>query len=302
MMFDEQTALWLSFGDNKKVYSQPQRQYKQLIAKRPRGMRIGDFPEYLLSLGLLSITAKYSNVPTNIILSGVSSALIAALILHRPVQRFRYMWRLTFFMWTIVFGFSSLTQYIAPKSHWSLIPVGYIGGLMSFYLWHITAHQTWTGRMYKVHMRHHMETYPPKKFLADKRRADHDFLSIDGLFHEGPLYFIILIELGILKYLYRDDLNVDKSLAMLLLGLGLFGSIGNQLHYAFHLRGHWLEQMDWFLMLRELHWVHHKGDMQKNYMLLNFAMDELFSSKDYVRYINERNAGTYQPRINDKTN
>ena len=157
------------------------------------------------------------------------------------------------------------------------------------------------GRMYDVHMRHHTVLYPPKNFLADKRRDDHLFLSIDGLFHEGPLYFLVLCEFLGLRYLYSNyDKNIDKSLYFLMFGLGLFGYLGNQLHYAFHIRNHFMEKFDWFLMLRELHWIHHKGDMKKNYMLLNFMMDELFESKDYVRYINEKDAGTRELRENEK--
>ena len=109
-------------------------------------MRFGDLPEYVLSVGMLGTIAKYAaNVPTNVVLSIQSLAFVSAMFLHRPVQRFRYMWRLTFFVWSLVLGYSSITQHFASHCHWSLVPCGYLGALSMFYLWHITAHQTWTG-------------------------------------------------------------------------------------------------------------------------------------------------------------
>lgn len=258
-------------------------------------MRIGDVPEYLISIGALCALAKVSRVPTTMILGGVSLALTGAIFLHRPVQRFRYMWRLTFFSWGCVLAYSRFTQFFVPNCHWGLMPAGYVGVLAAFYLWHIIAHQTWSGRMYRVHMIHHMKLYPPKRFLSDKPLPSHSLWSLDGLCHQGPLFGLVLSEILLLRYLFKHSMKVrvdNKCIYFMVAGLALFGHIGNVLHISFHIRGHWLERYKWFLMCRELHWVHHKGDMKKNYMLVDFGMDELFSSKDYVRFINDRKAGT----------
>ncbi|MES1917021.1 MAG: hypothetical protein MHM6MM_008784, partial [Cercozoa sp. M6MM] len=128
----------------------------------------------------------------------------------------------------------------------------------------------------------------------------HSFFSGDGFWHEGPLYVLVLLQLlGIRVLFFCDDASAGElfsQMGMCAFGLALFGYLGNQLHYAMHIRGHWLERFEGFLLMRELHWIHHKGDMKKNLMLLNFSMDELFGSKNYNREIDEALAGTKEPR------
>jgi len=261
-------------------------------------MQKGDWPEFFISILFLGYSANNSGFPRLFCICCVSAAIAAAIKLPPPNQRFRYMWRLTYLVWCLILLYSAATSHYT-KCHWSLIPVAYASALLVFYGWHVLAHQRWTGRMHKVHMYHHQTLYPPENFLGEKHEKSHEWLSMDAVFHEGPLYAGIAIELAVLNMLYGKLFHNPISIGafgFLAAGLFLFGTLGNALHYAFHIKGHWLESSPAFLMLRELHWIHHKGGMKQNYMLLNFSMDELFSTKDFNRPINETLAGTAKLR------
>lgn len=40
--------------------------------------------------------------------------------------------------------------------------------MIAFYYWHVLAHSKWTGRMYELHMWHHLEAFPYHDFYGDK--------------------------------------------------------------------------------------------------------------------------------------
>jgi len=50
------------------------------------------------------------------------------------------------------------------------------------------------------------------------------------------------------------------------------------LHEGFHAKGFWLESYRWFIALRELHYLHHKGHMTDNIAVHDFWLDLLLGS------------------------
>jgi hypothetical protein len=117
-------------------------------------------------------------------------------------------------------------------------------------------------------MDHHVRHYPLKRFLSDPpyREADID---------NGVAYIPALI-LGplIVGFLFQ----LSQSFIAIVLGwilAAILLKLADWLHQAFHLRGHFLEEYDWFLELRQMHYLHHLGSMKHNFAIGNFLFDFL---------------------------
>ncbi|MES1915881.1 MAG: hypothetical protein MHM6MM_007765, partial [Cercozoa sp. M6MM] len=108
-------------------------------------MRPTDWPEYLLSVGLLCYSAYMASFPVLLVAGAFVIAVGLAMYLPPAVPRFRFMWRLTFFVWVLVVWYAHLTARLTGASP-LLVPTSYVGALLGFYLWHHLAHQRWTGR------------------------------------------------------------------------------------------------------------------------------------------------------------
>ena len=147
--------------------------------------------------------------------------------------------------------------------------------LVLFYAWHWLAHQKFTGRMYKIHMEHHLKSFPPSIFygrpgvvkevygfevptlwnLMDPRRSTNFTFA-----HEGPLYIMLAIAVTIARVVVGCSW---PTIAFFLVMSVVMGVVGSALHSSFHVRGFQLEGYQWYRELRTLHYLHHLG-MRKN--------------------------------------
>jgi hypothetical protein len=97
---------------------------------------------------------------------------------------------------------------------------------------------------------HHIKLYPPHRFLNEKSLVSKDpnakfyypLLAIDFLVS----YFVLQgAFFGLVSFIH----------------IGFILLVCDYLHEGFHAKGFWLESHRWFLALRELHYLHHKGHM-----------------------------------------
>ena len=197
------------------------------------------------------------------------------------------------------------------------VPVYYLGFMTAFYYWHYMAHSTWTGEMHRLHMDHHLHTFPPTDFYGDKDDAIikfygkkptmMDLMNITGtivgnIWHEGPLY----VFMGLILVLGRVYLQTSwLGMFFILMFASLMGIIGNAFHMSFHVRDFEYEKYQWYMELRMLHYIHHLGDMKSNLAMVNLGMDGIFGSMmvdDPMRNRKDRKTGKIIKWTNELTN
>ena len=163
--------------------------------------------------------------------------------------------------------------------------------LILFYIWHWLAHQRLMGKMHQIRWEHHFKTFPPRKFYGDdgicKKTYGYDIPTFWQLmdprkstnftiYHEGLLYGMIFIVLFIAKFvLYYSWSTVFFSFIL----ASVMGIVGSALHSSFHVKGFHLERYQWYQQLRSLHYIHHLGNTQHNFGVLNIGfVDGIFNS------------------------
>jgi len=151
---------------------------------------------------------------------------------------------------------------------WYFLWVHYFLGSFTATFTHYLGHKYWTGRWFRAHtLGHHGQSYPAKNFLRDKIAHCGD----DNRKYYAPA---ILFPGLVTWYLFGSW--QDSIVSSLYIGVLL--SFVNDIHEAYHLRGHWLERFQWFHVLRAIHLRHHQGDMLKNYGIVDFMVDTLAST------------------------
>ena len=134
------------------------------------------------------------------------------------------------------------------------------------YCVHRFIHTKLASSMYKSHMAHHLDIYPPERFLtfdyvgAGKNNTVFVFLPF-GLVLGALIFWLFSTELAIL----------------LIIEMAVVSFFNSYIHDATHVKYHWLEKFDWFLRLRDIHRVHHV-DMKLNYGIFTFILDRLFKT------------------------
>jgi hypothetical protein len=114
---------------------------------------------------------------------------------------------------------------------------------------------------YEAHtVGHHLQDYPPSKFLTkgyEAAKQDNSFGYVGALFVTPFLVAPWRV----------PSLLVSWSVAYLML------IVADIVHMALHVRGHSWERFAWFRHLRSLHYWHHSGDMKRNYAIGDFFLD-----------------------------
>lgn len=150
--------------------------------------------------------------------------------------------------------------------YWVVPLCSYIAEVFAL-LTHWAGHHRWNMWWHNAHMGHHINDYPPTKFLSDGyQKAKKD--------NSKAYYLTILITPIVTCWLIGDfsrKMIVINSFPAVLLLL-----FADYVHQGIHTKGFHLEKYNWFMMLRSLHYYHHKGDMMKNYAIGNFFLDFLF--------------------------
>ncbi len=123
--------------------------------------------------------------------------------------------------------------------------------------------------MYRRHMRHHLDLYPPGDLVSDSyRSAGGDSLAVTF----AP-FFIALIAAQVV-------------LLPALLWVPMAGTTGlvalweSYVHDSFHLRRHWMSRWGWWRRARGLHMVHHRR-MSRNFGISGSGWDRLFGTLDH---------------------
>lgn len=132
-------------------------------------------------------------------------------------------------------------------------------------------------------MEHHFVVYPPRYFFGNPKLKKQEYVydwtdyvplarfkSLGALCHDGPMY---LLAFGVIYIAYKLGAS-RASMIGGVLELFIVGSIAIYLHNSFHVKDHWLERFQWFHELRALHYIHHLGNANHNYALMNFGIDK----------------------------
>jgi sterol desaturase/sphingolipid hydroxylase (fatty acid hydroxylase superfamily) len=141
------------------------------------------------------------------------------------------------------------------------------------YVVHWALHQTWTGKLNRSHMTHHLTLYPPDDYQSDVYR----YAGKDNTVRIFAVFAIPIvlcpIVLGVLGILPLTLVVVAITM------MALMSVSHNYLHDAFHIRNHFLARIpvvkDIFAGWNHLHYLHHV-DMSKNYGIFLFHWDHVF--------------------------
>ena len=146
---------------------------------------------------------------------------------------------------------------------------GYYAYLSMEYWVHRMSHQKWAGYIYRLHMDHHLNMYPPEKPIDTYpyKTSENTFLTKGFLGSLVPITSIITSIYYYVPYYYNHILILEFTTLLL---------ISNHLHEQYHIEGSYLEKYPWFLENREYHHIHHRL-FRYNFMLGGFdaTMDRL---------------------------
>lgn len=144
------------------------------------------------------------------------------------------------------------------------------------YCTHRWLHSKYSWKFGDSHMAHHQKLYPVEDFTSDEyRSAGKDSTLLFFIVVAIPIIAvpIVLCFLGIVSIL-TTILSIVQMI--------FWGWLHNYMHDAFHLNNHILSKIPlvkiWFEHLKKIHFIHHVGDMKKNYGIFSFLFDRLFGS------------------------
>eukprot|EP00743_Colponemidia_sp_Colp-15_P009040 GILK01009865.1.p1 GENE.GILK01009865.1~~GILK01009865.1.p1 ORF type:complete len:218 (-),score=13.22 GILK01009865.1:85-717(-) len=153
------------------------------------------------------------------------------------------------------------------EQKWWIIVVSFWTMQIYAQLTHWAGHRSWSGMWYKAHMGHHLEDYPPSKFLSESYQA----CKKDNTFAYIPSFFLVPVTVNLLFVSNPTWVTALSSFAC-----GVFVMwFADYIHVSMHQRDHSWERYGWFQMLRALHYYHHKGSMKHNYAMADFWFDVL---------------------------
>lgn len=139
------------------------------------------------------------------------------------------------------------------------------------YATHKSLHQSWTGRLNKAHMTHHLRLYPPTDFFSDEYRNP-------GRDNTVIIFGIASIPLLALPVVIHFLGWMSSPLMFVTLGeMLLLGFLHDYLHDAFHITNHWLNRYSIFKKWVKLH-IYHHVNMQANFGIFTFFLDKLFGT------------------------
>ncbi len=148
-----------------------------------------------------------------------------------------------------------------------VIALGLVIGDMTGYAIHRFIHWPHSGVLYRNHMHHHLSLYPVHDYMSDgvyRSAGKHNTMYIFTAFIAAAcLLLFVFLPIWIAAIWSAEFI--------------FLGFLNDYLHDAFHVMGHRLEEYDWFLNLRRLHYEHHR-DMTANLGIFSFGPDVVFES------------------------
>lgn len=140
------------------------------------------------------------------------------------------------------------------------------------YLSHWMFHQKWSGKFFKSHMNHHTIQYPQNDLISDTYRYAGDDSSV-------MLFVITFIPLLLLLFmLFMFGFISTVTFLVIIPAMIFWGVIHDYFHDQFHLKNSFWLRFQFFKIWRNLHFIHHYGDMEQNYGIICFAWDRLFKT------------------------
>lgn len=120
------------------------------------------------------------------------------------------------------------------------------------YLFHRSAHKSWSGYIHEYHSHHHTVCYPPNRVLAE---GPYITGETSRYLTKGAKAFIlptILFSTSIYR-LVPSYYNL-----LLILEFAILLAISTHLHGEYHIKGSYLERYGWFQKQRAYHLLHHR--------------------------------------------
>lgn len=154
---------------------------------------------------------------------------------------------------------------------WTVLASWYVCNILAIithWAGHVRLEGKYLGWWYRAHIGHHINDYPPSKFISETyENAKED---------NSQAYIACLILTPIIVLQFTTNPSVATVLAASLTGL-IELKLADILHMGFHQRGFYLEGKTFgvFENLRNMHYFHHKGSMKHNYAVADFYLDVL---------------------------
>jgi sterol desaturase/sphingolipid hydroxylase (fatty acid hydroxylase superfamily) len=131
---------------------------------------------------------------------------------------------------------------------------------------HRLAHSPKSGKLFRDHLHHHAQAYPPSRYQTEKYLGD---LKTSFLPVFVPLFVLLnFVAAAVLPWPCFGVFFVVSS---------FFSLANNYLHDSFHVTGHWLRNFGWHKRLTVTHQVHHHN-VKKNLGIYWYGLDRLFGS------------------------
>jgi len=131
---------------------------------------------------------------------------------------------------------------------------------------HRLAHWPKSGGLYRDHLYHHFQAYPPGQYMTEKYLGD---LKTSFLPYFVPVFILLnLTALAFLPWqLFVFFLTTSSIVAL----------VNTYLHDSFHVSGHWLKRFSWHLHLSSVHLIHHHN-VKRNLGIYWFGLDRIFGT------------------------
>ena len=205
-------------------------------------------------------------------------------------------------MYFAIISYSLLVSFLTGCHYWEMI-LHYILAMIAFYGWHWQAHRhlpwvPFNTKCKQMHMEHHFHVYPPDAFFG-KEDPSKLLITHESFFtqHEALLYVLLIAMLSICFILGEKPSAIFFAFIL----DAVIGYVGNALHQSFHVKGHWLEQFEWYHELRAVHYVHHLGSTKFNYAVFNIGIDYLIGSLTLSEPVKKSNRKKPEKENNSST-
>ena len=137
------------------------------------------------------------------------------------------------------------------------------------YVLHSFSHNPKFPMMYQLHKNHHTIYYPPTQLLDNKPyKTGYTYYLADGTMTFGPPSILIMGS----AYLINQEFFFK-----IIPNIILFAFLADYIHTNIHIKNSWLEKYDWFLRIRERHFIHHKYTT-KNMNIIDMNLDKLIKT------------------------
>jgi hypothetical protein len=144
-------------------------------------------------------------------------------------------------------------------------------GFLAFWT-HWLGHRRMGGynnRWYRAHaIDHHVKLYPPSRFMI----PDEELGSGDA---NAKFYIPSFCLAALFSWLVWGS---RAGTLFVIVNNGFWMAVADYFHTAYHLVHHWFERFQWFIALREIHYIHHRGEARLNYLITDMSMDMLMGT------------------------